>query len=101
MDYGQGQIFLLTLRISTLFIMILQGRRGPKSAEQQRAKTPSEIKYLALIMENKTLAGWNNMRMETVVSMPYRCNNYSYECLLACSFQPSTGFFNLAWSYNE
>ena len=31
-----------------LFIMILQGRRGPKSAEQQRAKTQSEIKYLAL-----------------------------------------------------
>ena len=27
--------------------MILQGRQGPKSAEQQRAKTQSEIKYLA------------------------------------------------------
>ena len=45
----QGQIFLLTLRISTLFIMILQGRRGPKSAEQQQAKTQSEKKYLALV----------------------------------------------------
>ena len=33
--YSQGQIFRLTLRISTLFIMILQGRQGPKSAEQQ------------------------------------------------------------------
>ena len=37
----QGWIFHFTLRISTLFIMILQGRQGPKSAEQQRAKTQS------------------------------------------------------------
>ena len=36
--------------MSTLFIMILQGRRGPKSADQQRAKALSEMKYLALLM---------------------------------------------------
>ena len=46
----QGRIFRLTLRISTLFIMILQGRQGPKSAEQQRAKTQSETKYPALLI---------------------------------------------------
>ena len=54
MNRHQSQIFRLTLRISMLFIMILQGRRGPKSAEQQRAKTQSETKYLALIKTDKT-----------------------------------------------
>ena len=33
-----------------MFIMILLGRQGQKSAEQQRAKTQSEMKYLALTM---------------------------------------------------
>ena len=50
LPYLQSQIFRLTLRISTLFIMILQGRQGPKSAEQQRAKMQSETKNLALLI---------------------------------------------------
>ena len=30
--------------------MIMQGRRGPKSAEQHRVKTQSEVKSLSLVM---------------------------------------------------
>ena len=48
--HNQSQIFHFTLPISTMFIMILQGRQGPKSAEQQQAKMQSEIKYLALFI---------------------------------------------------